>query len=258
MMDKAYILENNILEQYLLGELNFSEQEELEQTLANDATLKQEFTTLENSLERMAMEHAITPPETVKASLMQAVRSSNGRVIQMNQNPNIKMYLAVVASVAAVLLIGFVYLFTQFNYTQEQLQVVEQENSQLKENVNGLNQNIEDAAQLLALLNSPDTQQYILEGNALSPNAKIVSYVNHDEKAVVINTKNLPKLDDTKDYQMWADVEGEMINMGVIDKNKELLAMNYIDNAESLNVTIEPAGGSDHPTVANLVSNVFL
>ena len=165
MMDKAYILENNILEQYLLGELNFSEQEELEETLAKDATLKQEFTALENSLEHMAMEHAITPPEKVKASLMKAIRSSNGRVIQMNQNPNIKMYLAVVASVAAVLLIGFVYLFTQFNNTQEQLQVVEQENSQLKENVNGLNQNIEDAAQLLALLNSPDTQQYILEGN---------------------------------------------------------------------------------------------
>tara|TARA_R110000868_G_scaffold379114_6_gene644835 strand:- start:10 stop:186 length:177 start_codon:yes stop_codon:yes gene_type:complete len=57
---------------------------------------------------------------------------------------------------------------------------------------------------------------------------------------------------------MWADVEGEMINMGVIGKQNQLLAMDYIDNAESLNVTIEPAGGNDHPTVSNLITNVYL
>ena len=90
------------------------------------------------------------------------------------------------------------------------------------------------------------------------PEAKVVSYVNHKTKSVVINTERLPKLDAEHDYQMWADVEGEMINMGVISKDKNLLAMNYIDHAESLNITIEPAGGNDHPTVSRLVTNVYL
>jgi anti-sigma-K factor RskA len=57
---------------------------------------------------------------------------------------------------------------------------------------------------------------------------------------------------------MWADVEGEMINMGVINNTENLLAMTYIEDAESLNITIEPAGGSDHPTVSRLISNVYL
>ncbi len=74
----------------------------------------------------------------------------------------------------------------------------------------------------------------------------------------VINTKKLPQLDADHDYQMWADVDGEMIDMGVIPKNKELIAMTYINNAESLNITIEPAGGNDHPTVERLISNVYL
>lgn len=60
------------------------------------------------------------------------------------------------------------------------------------------------------------------------------------------------------DYQMWADVEGEMINMGLIDNKKDLLAMNYIENAESLNITIEPLGGSEHPDVSRSISNVYL
>ena len=85
-----------------------------------------------------------------------------------------------------------------------------------------------------------------------------MSYVNHKIKSVVINTERLPKLDPDHDYQMWADVEGEMIDMGVISKDKTLMAIAYIDHAESLNITIEPAGGNDHPTVSRLVTNVYL
>jgi hypothetical protein len=46
--------------------------------------------------------------------------------------------------------------------------------------------------------------------------------------------------------------------MGVISKNKTVMSMAYIDHAESLNITIEPAGGNDHPTVSRLVTNVYL
>ena len=90
------------------------------------------------------------------------------------------------------------------------------------------------------------------------PEGKMLSYVNHTTKSVVVNTQRLPKLNNDEDYQMWADVEGEMINMGVISKSSQLLAMNYIDHAESLNITIEPSGGSEHPTVSRLVTNVYL
>ncbi len=82
--------------------------------------------------------------------------------------------------------------------------------------------------------------------------------MNHNDKSVFINTKQLPEIDKDHDYQMWADVDGEMIDMGVINKGQSLMAMNYIENAESLNITIEPAGGNDHPTVERLISNVYL
>jgi len=49
-----------------------------------------------------------------------------------------------------------------------------------------------------------------------------------------------------------------MIDMGVIPKNSDMVAMTYIADAESLNITIEPAGGSDHPTVSKLISFVSI
>jgi hypothetical protein len=59
-------------------------------------------------------------------------------------------------------------------------------------------------------------------------------------------------------YQMWADVDGVMINMGLLPADADLIPVKYIDRAESFNITIEPAGGNDHPTVENLISNVLL
>ena len=44
--------------------------------------------------------------------------------------------------------------------------------------------------------------------------------------------------------------------MGVLETNKkELLKIPYIPNAESLNITLEPKGGSKTPDVSQLYAN---
>lgn len=49
-----------------------------------------------------------------------------------------------------------------------------------------------------------------------------------------------------------------MISMGLLPTDKDLVALTYIEKAESLNITIEPKGGNDHPTVERLISNIYL
>ncbi len=258
MMDKAYILKNGIIEQYLLGELSSEDELILERLLKTDEELKTRFNVVESNFEAMAFDNAIVPPDDVKAHLMSSVKGAETKVVSLPKRNSSKNYLAVVASIAAVLVIGSVWMYSQLNDTKQQLQIAEEKNSLLLKDLEGLKTNMVKATAWLDLLNSPDTKQYILNGNALSPEAKVVSYVNHKEKRVVVNTLALPKLDAEHDYQMWADVDGEMIDMGVIKKDAHLLAMNYIENAASLNITIEPTGGSDHPTVSRLITNVYL
>ena len=100
--------------------------------------------------------------------------------------------------------------------------------------------------------------QYALKGNDKIPNGFATAYINHEEKSAIVNVQKLPDLPEDKTYQMWADVEGEMIDMGVIDSSKQTLTMNYIKDAESINITIEEKGGSDHPDVSNLIGSVSL
>ena len=95
-----------------------------------------------------------------------------------------------------------------------------------------------------------------ITGTGLSPDANVVVYYNAEEESALLNVLNLPAPPAGKTYQMWADVEGVMIDMGVFEVNDpSLREMVFIKHAESLNITLEPLGGSDHPTVSLLQAN---
>ena len=70
--------------------------------------------------------------------------------------------------------------------------------------------------------------------------------------------RNLPELPEDKCYQMWAEVNGEMVNLGILkdiqDKDK-LFALPYGEEAISY-ITIEPKGGNTSPSVQNIVANL--
>jgi anti-sigma-K factor RskA len=260
MMNKKKILDNGLLEQYLLGDLNIEECKNVEEVLASDTEFKAFFDQLEHDFEMLGLENAITPPPSVKSQLLDTIQSTSkdSKVVELKSRDNSKWYLGIAASIAVLLLVGSFWMYNQLNDIKQQLQTVENEKTELNNTIENLNKQIENESAIYATLIHPDTEQYILKGNTLMPEGKVVSYVNHNTKSVVINTERLPELDAEHDYQMWADVEGEMINMGVISKDSKLMAMNYIDHAESLNITIEPVGGNDHPTVERLVTNIYL
>ncbi len=85
---------------------------------------------------------------------------------------------------------------------KQQLQTVETDNTELNTTIETLNTKLEESNTLYTAIVNPDTEQYILNGNASLPEAKIVSYVNHKSKSVIINTERLPELDADHDYQM--------------------------------------------------------
>ena len=239
MMDKKSLLENGLLEQYMLGELNATQSEQIEQLLMSDADLKDYFNTLEIDFENLGLENSVIPPPGVKSRLLAQIKSTSSqtpKVVTLNKRSSTRFYLGIVASVAALLMVGGFWMYSQLNEVKEQLQIVELDNSELNSTIEVLNVKLKENNTSFSTIVNPDTEQYILKGNALLPEAKVVSYVNHNTKSVVINTERLPALDADHDYQMWADVEGEMINMGVISKDKTLMAMSYIEHVKSLNI----------------------
>ncbi|MDC8004949.1 anti-sigma factor [Aureisphaera galaxeae] len=258
MMDKKEILESGLLERYLIGEVSETEQLQVERYL-QDSEIRKHYGQLEADFERMAMENAVSPPPQVKEGLMDKVGSKTPQQPPINANRSaLKSYLAIAAALALLFGISSFWMYTKLNGVEDQLELVRSQNDILSDELEDLTKNYDDVINTYEITSNPKTEKLIMLGNQNSPQATAVTYVNHTDKTVFIDAEGLPKLSEEHDYQLWADVEGEMIDMGVIAKGENFLAMNYIDHAESYNITIEPAGGSDHPTVERLITNVYL
>ncbi|MCW5519625.1 anti-sigma factor [Aureitalea sp. L0-47] len=259
MKENYDIIESGMLERYLLGELSKDEVIEIEAALSRDSSLRAQLDQLEQDLETMAIENALTPPENVKQAVFRELQmNSDEKIIKIKPLKPVRTYTAIAASIAALFMLSSFWLYQKMNGIQEDLRVVKEQNNLLLEEKDNLQKDIEATNKWLSAVNSAETEKLIMKGNDLLPEATAISYVNHSEKTVILNASGLPELPADKDYQLWADVEGEMIDMGVIPKKSEMIVMTYIEDAESLNITIEPAGGNDHPTVSNLISFVSI
>ncbi len=255
MIDKNSIKDTGILEQYLLGELTREQQIEVDNILKKDQGLREYVKKLEDDFEKLAFENAIDPPVHIKRSIIDQIKEDKViPIIKKAQYP----YLAIAASIAFIFMLTSGWLYTQWQESESNFKIVQNETNDLKNRIVTLEENLNETSNWYNAINNPNTIQLVLKGNKISPNSNAITYVNHKDKTVILNPKGLEELNKEKTYQMWADVDGEMIDMGVIPMDKEMVLMKYIENAESINITIEPAGGNDHPTVEQLISNVLL
>ncbi|WP_421803319.1 anti-sigma factor domain-containing protein [Flagellimonas sp.] len=251
MIDKKRILEEGLLELYLTEELSEELTIAVEETLEKDKELKEHFDALEADFERMGMEQAIAPPNAIKVRLKNAINQTEAT--KTNWVP-----LSIAAGFALIFGLSTFWLYVKWQDAESNLSTLQSQTSQLQRKMDNLESEFRLTSNRFESINNPDVVPLVLYGNQKAPNGKAVAYVNHKSHLVLVNPKGLPTLPKDKTYQMWSDVNGEMINMGTLRTDNELVPLKYIENAESLNITIEPAGGSDHPTVEELVSYVIL
>lgn len=253
-MNKENILKEGILEAYFLGDLSPTQEQEVFEILQSDPELMKHYKDIEKSMEKAAFENAVKPPKQVKEAIFEQVSNTDKKVIT---GLFYKRYFGIAASIAILFMTASLILWFHLNDAKQELKLTLSEQESLMDSINSITKSTVQKEKLIAYVNNPKTKRYLLRGNQLAPEAVVLSYINHEQESVLITIHKLPELKD-KDYQMWADVDGKMIDMGVIDSSKQTLTMNYIKGAESINITIEEKGGSDHPDVSNLIGSVSI
>ena len=103
-MEKKDIIENGLLEAYLLGDLGQEENALVEQALMNDSELRSVYSAMEKDMEVVARQNAITPPPIVKERLFRELEleiksSAKSKPVKVNRM-SATVYLAVAASLA--------------------------------------------------------------------------------------------------------------------------------------------------------------
>ena len=250
MKEKIKIfLDSDLLEKYLLGTTNEMESLQVERYIAMYPAVRDTYHELQDNLENFAKLHAIKTPEGLKEKILSRIKS---------ERTGYKKFFryAIAASVVACMFASASYFFWNQNQNLQQKNTIV--SNQIKTLEANMRQQLEDVRNQFIVLNNPLTKKYNVRGNKMAKDLKAVAYINPVKKLSYINVRKLPELPENQCFQMWAEVNGKMINLGIIEEagsKDNLTALPYAANAVSY-ITIEPKGGNETPTDNKIVAKI--
>lgn len=251
MSDKvSQFLEDDLLERYLTGNTSPIESQEAEYFISKYPRVKHTYIELQENLENYAASFAVKVPNELRSKILKQAKPKTRKALPL---------LAMSACMIAVLF-GLV-AFMIYEQNQELLKD-RRFTSNLLENLNddvvSNKEMLQSVEEQFMVLNNASTQKYILTGNTRARKLEAVAYVNQLEKRSYIHVASLPELPDEQVYQMWAEVDGKLIPLDILKLTKDnLVEIPYEERMASINVTIEPKGGSKEATKANEVATIM-
>ena len=253
-------LNSGLLEKYLLGETTSVETEMVESYISKYPEVQNAYNTLQFNLEVVAKSNAVEAPKNILNAILDELDEKP--VVKLNAQTKYKAWykFSVAASIAALLFAGTSYIF--YNQNQKlsnENQVVVDEIFDLRSDIENNNKMLDNVMRQLLKLNNPETKKYIISGNERAKNLKTVAYINPKEKTSMIDVVSLPQLPEEQCYQIWADLQGKMVSLGILSEaDRKLKNMPYLEDALALSITIEPKGGNSVASVNNSVAQISL
>jgi len=257
-------LNSGKLEQYLLG-VDEQHANEVERMIQEHQEVAQAYEQAQRDLFIYADSIAAKPPSHLQNSILTAIDEPTMPSVtslqtedKNDKNSNVN-WLSIAAMILALVSLGGLwYTNNQNELLREEITAIKKESDGFKKDLSTSQSQITDLNEQLYKVSSAETKKYIL-ANAMNT-VKAVIYHNDQDNFANLEISSLPPLDSEHDYQLWADIEGEMISLAVIDGSNDNLNLNpsLLKEAVSINLTVEKAGGSYHATVANLVANVVV
>lgn len=254
-MDKQQFLASGLLEQYVLGLTSQEESVIVEKWLRKYPDLQKEVDAMHEALEQYSLAQGITPPSDLRPRIMNRIDAEEAdQLLQVESGMPPKRlsrkWMSYIWPLAAS--IALVFVLIKNNGLGHDLRGLEEELAQTKYDCEA------ESRRFQAFLQHPATQEVILQQGEGDKAVRVVVYWNPAQQLAFLDTSTLPKSPDAaKQFQIWADVEGEMINLGLLkqETSNTLQPIAFLENAESLNITLEPLGGSPHPHVEDLLAS---
>ncbi|WP_298346251.1 anti-sigma factor [uncultured Algibacter sp.] len=253
-------LNSGLLEKYLLGDTTTAENEMVESHIARYPEVENAYNTMQHNLEVVAKTNATEAPTHILNNILNEL--DDAPVLKLNTSVKHKKWykFSVAASIAALIFAGTSYFYYSHNQKlANENQVVVDELFDLRSDIEQNNKMLDNVMRQLLKLNNPETQKYIIKGNERAKDLKTVAYINPKEKTSMIDVVSLPELPEEQCYQIWAELQGKMVNLGILDKaDRKLRNIPYTENALALSITIEPKGGNNIASTENAVAQISL
>lgn len=255
METKEYI-ESGVLELYVYGLLNETENEEVALMAKNNAEIDAEIIAIEKAIVALSSSfspfHSVANYEKIKEKL----ELKHSKVIELEPTRNWSQYIGWAAAV--LLLVGIGYQYNQMEMSTNQVANANVEKVKLEKDLKNLELKNKASETSLAVVRDVKNIVVALGGQSVAPESSAKVYWNKDTKVVYIDAAGLPEPPEGMVYQVWALKLNPLTptSIGLLDNfdsnDQKLFAVNNTDQAEAFGITLEPAGGSLTPTMEKL------
>jgi anti-sigma-K factor RskA len=245
---KEYIL-SGIVESYVLGLASDQERIEFEQLWAKYPELVEARTNFELLLEKQAMEHAEAPPADSKEkiwSLIQTPASNTSKIIAIEPTTTRRSSgMRWLAAASIILMLGAGYFAYDFYSKNEKLVGT---TSQMQITLDSTNKQMDELKRMMEIMTNPNVTVVSMVGTQKNPSSANI-YWDTASTDVYMVIKNIPKLPNEKQYQLWAFIDQKPVDLGLFDANKPtlFLKMKNTQKAEAFAITIERRGNGSTP-----------
>lgn len=258
-MDIKEYISSGVIETYLLGIASPQEAAELESMRKQHPEIELAIHEAQETMEGFAMSHLETPPAKVKDNLWEElglteaskedVSEPEVKIIEMPAEPTSPFYKYLAAASVIVLLGSLAYIYVLMGKVDSLRADIDSLNT--KDRL--LNQELSDTKQQLAVINNPNSKHIRLDGTEnFKGNLARVIWDNHS-KEVYLQLHQMQTLPSDKQYQLWAIVGGQPVDLGVYQTGTAMQKMKNIEDAQMFAITIEKAGGSATPTLEQMI-----
>jgi len=251
--------QSGLLEKYILDETSTSESLKVEHYIETYSEVESEYLRLQDNLEIIAKASAVEAPNFILDSVFNEIEKESTPVIKLETQKRRTPWYSIAASIVALLFAGGYYMKTQQNKELlKENQVVVDEIFDLRSDIENNNMKLDNLMRQFMKLNNPETEKYVFRGNDRAKDLKTVAYINAVEKTSMIDVVSLPQLPENHTYQIWAEMQDRMVNLGILDPAlSELQSIQYIEDALGLAITIEP-NSNKNETSDNAVAEIIL
>jgi anti-sigma-K factor RskA len=268
---KAYI-ESGVIESYVLGLSTPEEMAETEQLRQQFSEVEQAIQDFEMALEQQAIANAVPPPAGMKAALMAELAAEFAEpVLDTTLQPGhhteqeakglvrnmVWMRYAVAASLIFFIVSAAfnMYLYNQLEQTDSKYQALLNEQSTLQANNDRFQTKLQEYQSSLAMMTDPAMLKIKMDAASAGKTTTNEAILLWDTrtKDVYVMAKQLPQATADQQYQLWAIVDGNPVDAGLLDPNcTAICKLKNIQKAQAFAITLEAKGGSPTPHLEQL------
>lgn len=260
-MDITAYIESGILELYVAGALSENETKEVYELMRQHPEILQEVLEIEAAIIKLT---AATSRQTsdglfeqIKSQINTTTSSTEPKVISIAK-PKYNWLTYSGWAAALVVGAGLFWAINQNKNLESNLTTAGFENAYLEEQIANSKNDLAATKNLLNILRDKDIISVPLGGQGDFANTYAKVYWNKKDNSIYLDAQGLPEAPEGKVYQVWSLKLNPLTptSLGTIDDfnadENKIFAIANANESEAFGITLEPAGGSDTPTMEQL------